>query len=338
MSIEDQALPSEIDVAAPRETAVAAPRETAVVVEAPNEPAVVGPGRGERAAATPRLTSAPPPTGGCSTCGSGPTPAPPVAPPFPTQGPVVAVGAVTCAFPSLSVEKEFAQLLGQKDFKGFTDRQTMYSVLSKPENRYLARRMCFLFTPYGAGASPAYVLSPEEQDGIELLVDTLKRPPSSTEFDVVRGQVIGIAPPALCNAQQLPILSFYQLYSFGLDDFLGALPLPNNMKKEEFKAVSDELFHRALYLASNASGPTLGLSYAILSYAGLYRLVAEKYQQGYSLADIDVKPSRATPGSADIWLKFVERQTGFSETYSFTVNYSGPFAFLEEPLHPAFGP
>jgi hypothetical protein len=214
----------------------------------------------------------------------------------------------------------------------------MYSVLSKPEHRYLARRMCFLLTPYGTGASPAYVLMPQEQDDIELLVDTLKRPLSSTEFDVVKGQVIGIAPPALCNAQQLPILSFYQLYSFGLDEFLGALPRPDKMAEGEFKAACDELFHRALRLASNASGPTLGLSYAILSYAGLYRLVAEKYQQNYSLAGVDVKPSRVTPGSADIWLKFIERKTSFSETYSCTVNYSGPFAFLEEPLHPAFGP
>ena len=55
-------------------------------------------------------------------------------------------------------------------------------------------------------------------------------------------------------------------------------------------------------------------------------LVAEKYQQNYSLADIEVRTSRVTPGSADIWLKFVERKTGFSETYCFTVNSSGPFA------------
>jgi hypothetical protein len=330
MSTEDQALSGQ--------TAVAAPRETAVVVNSPGEQVVSGPSRLERAAAAPRTTPAPPQTSGCPTCGSGPKPAPPVAPPIPAHGPVIAVGGVSCAFPSLSVEKEFAQLLGQKEFNGFTDRQTMYSVLSKPENRYLARRMCFLFTPYGTGASPAYVVIPEQQDDLDLLIDTLQRPLSSTEFDVVKGQLIGIAPPALCNAQQLPILSFYQLYSFGLDEFLGALPRPDKMTEGEFKAACDELFHRVLHLASNASGPTLGLSYAILSYAGLYKLVAEKYQQNYSLASVDVTASRLTPGSADIWLKFIERKTSFSETYCFTVNYSGPFAFLEEPLHPAFGP
>lgn len=329
MSTEDQALPSE--------TAVAAPSETAAVMDAPGAPAVSGPSRPGSGAATLALP-APPQTGGCASCGSGLPAGTPAAPPVQVPAAVVAVGAITCAFPSLSVEKEFAQLLGQKDFNGFTDRQTMYSILSKPENRYLARRMCFLLTPYGTGASPAYVLMPEEQDDIDLLVDTLKRPVSSTEFDVVKGQVIGIAPPALCNAQQLPVLSFYQLYSFGLEEFLGALPRPDKMAEAEFKTACDEVFHRALHLASNASGPMLGLSYAILSYAGLYKLVAEKYQHNYSLANLEVRTSQVTGGSADIWLKFVDRKTSFTETYCFTVNYSGPFAFLQEPLHPCFGP
>jgi PatG Domain len=314
-----------------------APSSETAVLTARDEPAVSGPASPVRGLAVPAAVPAPPEKVGCTTCGSSPPPATLVAPPVQTPTPVVSIGTITSAFPSLSVEKEFAQLLGQKDFTGFTDRQSMHSVLSQPENRYLARRMCFLLTAYGTGSTPAYVLMPELRDDLDLLIDTLKRPLSAAEFDVVKGQVIGIAPPALCNGQQLPILSFYQLYSFGLDDFQGALPRPDKMAAGDFKAACDEFFHRALRLASNASGPMLGLSYAILSYAGLYKLIAEKYQQNYSLVDIEVRTSRVTPGSADIWLKFVERQTGFSETYCFTVNHSGPFAFLEEPLHPCFG-
>jgi PatG Domain len=321
MSTNDDALPSEI-----------------AVVKVPDARAASEAGSHARDLATPAPpTAVAPKTVGCANCGSTPPSTTLVAPPIQTPAPVVAVGAITSAFPSLSVEKEFAQLFGQKDFTGLTDRQTMHSVLSQPENRYLARRMCFLLTPYGTGSSPAYVLMPENQDDLDLLIDTLKRPLGGSEFDVVKGQVIGIAPPALCNAQQLPILSFYQLYSFGFDEFLGALPRPDKIAEGEFNAACDELFHRALRLASNASGPTLGLSYAILNYAGLYKLVAEKYQHNYSLTDIELRISRVTLGSVDIWLKFVERKTGFSESYCFTVNHSGPFAFLEEPIHPSFG-
>src|SRR5277367_2350467 len=125
-----------------------APSSEAAGVEVLGAPAVSGPGSPARGLAVPAMVPAPPETVGCTSCGSGPRPATLAAPPDQTPVPVVAVGAITSAFPSLSVEREFAQLHGQKEFKGFTDRQTMHSVLSQPESRYLARRMCFLLTPY----------------------------------------------------------------------------------------------------------------------------------------------------------------------------------------------
>jgi hypothetical protein len=268
-----------------------------------------------------------PATANCPTCGGG----------IPASGQTQAtlVGTVTAAFPSLSVEKEFAQLLGQKDFSGFTDRQTMHAVLVKPEHRYLARRMCFMHTPYGAGTSPAYVLVPEEPEDISLLVDTLERPLSTSEFDVAKGRIVGMAPPAMCNAQQLPILAFSQLYSFGLDAFLEPIPRPKEIPAAEFKRACEELFHRAMRLASNATGITLGLSYAVLSYAGLYKLVAEKFNENSSLAHIGVSQSKANPNCADIRLKFVRRDTGFVEWHRFVVNCGGTFQYLEELLHPS---
>jgi hypothetical protein len=266
----------------------------------------------------------------CSTCGGG-TPAA-----LSGQMQATVVGTVTAAFPSLSVEKEFAQSLGQRDFKGFTDRETMHAVLVKPENRYLARRMCFLHTPYGGGSSPAYVLLPEERDDLTVLVDTLKRSPSASEFDVAKGRIVGMAPPALCNAQQLPILAFSQLYSFRVETHIKSIPRSEKIPAKDFEKASDELFHRAMPMASNATGATLGLTYAILSYAGLYELVAEKYSENSSLAHIDVGQSQSNPERADIRLKFVKRDTGFTETYCFAVNYGGPFQYLEELLHPCY--
>jgi hypothetical protein len=244
------------------------------------------------------------------------------------------VGNVTAAFPSKYVEKEFAQLLGQKDFKGFTDRQTMHAILEKREHRYLARRICFLHTPYGGGTSPAYVLVPEEPEDITLLVDTLKRPLSESEFDVVKGRIVGMAPPAMCNSQNLPIVAFSQLHSFRVKDFLRSIPPSAKVPAEEFETACEELFYRAMRIASNATGTMLGLSYAVLSYAGLYKLVAEKFSENSSLAHIGVNQSQTNPDCAEIRLKIVRRDTGFSETYCFLVNYGGPFQYLEELLHP----
>src|SRR4029450_12145505 len=50
-----------------------------------------------------------------------------------------AVGRLEARFPRLSVEKEFAQAAGRDETAGQTDQETFSKVLSKPENRYLAR-------------------------------------------------------------------------------------------------------------------------------------------------------------------------------------------------------
>src|ERR1700747_146420 len=48
---------------------------------------------------------------------------------------VYALGRIEPRFPSSSLEKEFAQVVGRADTKGLTDRETLHSVLSKRENR-----------------------------------------------------------------------------------------------------------------------------------------------------------------------------------------------------------
>jgi hypothetical protein len=253
----------------------------------------------------------------------------------PSDANAIVLCQINGAFPSLSAEKEFAQLLRQADFTGVTDRQTMHSVLAKPETRYLARRVCFLATPYNGGAAPAYVVVPEDPQDLTLLVDTLNRPASSSEFDVLKGTIIGIAPPSMC-AQQLPVLAFRQLYSFSTKAFLAEIPRPDKTAKASFEAAADELFHRGMQVASNATGPLRGLAYALLSYAGIYQLVAAKYSENSALVHLGVSQARDRPDRSDIHLGFVKRDTGFREDYCFAVNIGGPFEYLDEPLRPCF--
>ncbi|MDI9398510.1 MAG: hypothetical protein QM433_03010 [Euryarchaeota archaeon] len=51
------------------------------------------------------------------------------------------VGRVVSRFPSPGVEKEFARAAGVTETTGLTDRETFHAVHSKPENRYLARKI-----------------------------------------------------------------------------------------------------------------------------------------------------------------------------------------------------
>lgn len=53
-----------------------------------------------------------------------------------------ALGQIEPRFLRLSVEKEYAQATGRAETAGLTDRQALQTVLSQPENRYLARQLC----------------------------------------------------------------------------------------------------------------------------------------------------------------------------------------------------
>src|SRR4051794_32847776 len=62
---------------------------------------------------------------------------------------VYALGRVEPRFPSVGVEKEFAQATGRAGTAGLTDRQAVHSVLTQRGNRYLARQLCWVLTIEG---------------------------------------------------------------------------------------------------------------------------------------------------------------------------------------------
>ena len=113
--------------------------------EVPEQAVTTLPGQEEPpAVVTPAVQSAKTVTAqACATCGTAPG----------TNGGataspswVYAVGRIEARFPSVSVEKEFVQATGRSDAKGLTDRQTLQAVVSKTENRYLARQICWVMT------------------------------------------------------------------------------------------------------------------------------------------------------------------------------------------------
>jgi len=95
-----------------------------------------------------RESAAVAPQSGCPTCGGAGTAG---ASPTDVQTPsfIYAIGRVEARFPNLSAEKEFAQAIGRADTAGKTDQQTFHAVLSKRENRYLIRQLCWALTIQG---------------------------------------------------------------------------------------------------------------------------------------------------------------------------------------------
>lgn len=62
---------------------------------------------------------------------------------------VYALGKIEPRFPTPSIEKEFAQVVGREETKGLTDPQVLHKVLSVRHNRYLVRSLCWVFSVEG---------------------------------------------------------------------------------------------------------------------------------------------------------------------------------------------
>ena len=162
---------------------------------------------------------------------------------------VYAIGRIEARFPNLAAEKEFAQATGRTDTAGKTDQQTFHAVLSKRENRYLVRQLCWVLTIQGL---ETYLLLPRDPADIDLLVEAIRPAPSPNDIDVVIGMRGPIAPPEMCNGLMVPIVVFDQIYSFDRDALIKAIPKPEKTTAAQFGPAAEELFNRIMQLTDNA--------------------------------------------------------------------------------------
>ena len=96
----------------------------------------------------------------------------------------------------MGVEKELAQATSRADTKGCTDRQALHAVLSQRQNRYLARRICWVLTIEGL---ETYILVPRDPFDLDLLLEAIRPEPSPMDIDAVIGVRGPIAPPEACT-------------------------------------------------------------------------------------------------------------------------------------------
>ena len=117
---------------------------------------------------------------------------------------IYAIGRIEARFPSLAVEKEFAQATARTDTAGKTDQQTFHAVLSKPEHRYLVRQLCWL----PIQGLETYLLLLRNPADIDMLVETIHPEDSRDDMDLIIGVRGPIAGPEMCNGLMVPIVFF----------------------------------------------------------------------------------------------------------------------------------
>ena len=229
---------------------------------------------------------------------------------------VYAIGRVEARFPNLAAEKEFAQATGRTDTAGKTDQQTFHAVLSKRENRYLVRQLCWVLTIQGL---ETYLLLPRDPADIDLLVEAIRPAPSPNDIDVVIGMRGPIAPPEMCNGLMVPIVAFDQIYSFDRDALIKAIPKPEKTTAAQFGPAAEELFNRIMQLTDNAGATDehRALNYLAMRYPAIYAKAAEEFARDFSLTGVEVRPSplSSTRNIVDVIFSYTNRNTDFTEKF-----------------------
>jgi len=268
-------------------------------------------------------------SGSCPTCG---TTGMATTPSF-----VYAIGKIEPRFPRLSVEKEFAQVISNRESSGQTDREVMQTVLSAPENRYLARQLCWVMTIEGL---ETYLLVPHDPTDLQRLVDTVRMNPSPADLDVVIGARGPLAPPEMCNGITVPIVVFDQLYSFDRDSLLKAIPAQEKGSKERLTAAAAEVFDQIMLMADNAGATDdhRALNYLAVRYTAIYHTAAQMFARNASLTGLEARASALseTRKIVDVIFSYTDRQTGVVEKRFCRVDVTEEFPFLVTKLSPYY--
>ena len=228
---------------------------------------------------------------------------------------VYALGRIQARFPSMSVEKEFAQAAGRAETAGLTNNEVIQSVLAQRQNRYLVRQLCWVFTVEGLDT---YLLRPRDPADLDLFVEALRSSPRPTDVDVIIGVRGPIAPPQLCNGLMVPIVTVDHLYSFDIDSLLKSIPRPQTIAEDRFSSTAEELLWRVIQMADNAgaSDEHRALNYLAIRYSAIYAHTAEAFGRNFALSSVDVRPSRLSGVRkiVDVIFSFTNRQNDVLET------------------------
>jgi hypothetical protein len=254
-----------------------------------------------------------------------------------TSSYVYALGRIELRFPRLSVEKEYAQATGRADTAGLTDRQALLTVLSQPENRYLARQLCYVLTIEGLDT---YILYPGDPTDLQVLIESLRLTPQTGDVDVVVGRLGPIAPPELCNGLMVPIVMFDQIYSFDKASFVESIPHPERASAEHFTLTAGELFDRIIQMADNAGATDAdrAVNYCALRYPAIYAKAAESFAASSSLTSLEVRtsPLSVTRKIVEVIFSYTNRSTDVTEKFFVRVDVTEEFPFLHTKLSPYF--
>ena len=267
------------------------------------------------------------------------------------SGFVYAVGRFAPQFPSLGVEKEFAQLAGEAAQVGLFEIPSLMRALEEPENRYLGRHVCWVFNTQDIDS---FTVAPRDDADISRLVEIIPSSESREIINVVVGRSWPGPPGAIdspCAVAGLPTVVADQLLGFTLDEFAAALsgtaPESSEEPPEEDPSSRDrndnEVFRRMIrnvFVRLTRRADNFGiadehraLNYVALRYPPIYHTAMKAYREHKTLMGIDARHTHSTSRRVvSVRLTFRQHPTDIIERYHCLVDVTDVFPFLASPL------
>ena len=269
----------------------------------------------------------------CATCGTTPAAnasAAAVAPP----SYVYVIGHIEPRFPLLSIEQEARQITARAGGASKeTDREVMAKLLGDPKNKYLVRQLCWVLSVLGV---ETYILIPRDGD-YQPLIDAYRAEPNPGDIELVIGVRGPVAPPAMCNGLQVPIVIFDQIYAFDRDTLLKSIKKDADQK---FIKAAAEMFDRIMGQRDNAGATHCdrAVNYLSVRYDRIYSLAAEQFNSDSSFTGIDCLPSplSGTRRVVDVVFSYTNRTTDVVSKFFTRVDVTECFPFLVTKMSPYY--
>jgi hypothetical protein len=248
--------------------------------------------------------------------------------------------------------------MGGDDPMDLANLARLRTMLTKPENRYLVRELCWILAVDGVDS---YVLTPSDPTDILLLVEALRPNSGGDSIDSVIGSIAD-PPPGTTPFSQipLPLLIFDQLHSFDIMSFAKGLSGAGAREGEgadaaeakgadaaEAKgagarkvdvAVAVDLLQRLTSVGGSIgmAPEHRALNYISLRYPGVYILASKKAAEGFSLQAVRFlrAPVVGERVLIDVLLTFISNADSRAERWSVKVDVTDKYPFLRGALSP----
>lgn len=258
---------------------------------------------------------------------------------------VYAIGTLDIRFPSVALEREYAQKerMGGKSGEVESRSQRIHRVLS--QYHHLSRNACYTLS---VGSIPAYVLAPVSAAVGRDLVEATATIGEPTTRSLVIGRRVGTSVPQSCGGLLVPVVACDQVYTFSLEEWVNGLaevamePLKaSNISAEGFKKIAQEVFMQVTASMENVGGLDThrALNYVLVQHPGFFVAIAERSEE----CMLDRIETRSVSSSAlrthvAVIATFIKRMTGVPERLFCVVDVSERWPFIAGTSESGTGP